>query len=87
MQPFSLTSNWLIPVDVVAGPRAPVETVVVVNRQRTATRQKFYVNKLGYSSTVADGEEIQTIASITIGVDAGAPDPNMRFVSNKTPEQ
>ncbi|ETI81009.1 hypothetical protein Q457_02195 [Escherichia coli ATCC BAA-2196] len=58
----------LIPVDVVNFV-TPVKTVGVNRRREQATRQKFYVNKLGYGST-SGGRKIQAIASVLIRVDA-----------------
>ena len=46
-----------------------MKTVGVNRRREQATRQKFYVNKLGYGST-SGGRKIQAIASVLIRVDA-----------------
>ena len=69
MQPvFQPHLQLLIPVDVVNFV-TPVKTVGVNRRREQATRQKFYVNKLGYGST-SGGGKIQAIASVLIRVDA-----------------
>ena len=64
----------LIPVDVVNFV-TPVKTAGVNRRREQATRQKFYVNKLGYGST-SGGRKIQAIASVLSRVDgvSGADD-------------
>ncbi|ANM82795.1 hypothetical protein BEC82_23560 [Escherichia coli] len=69
MQPvFQPHLQLLIPVDVVNFV-TPVKTVGVNRRREQATRQKFYVNKLGYGST-SGGRKIQAIESVLIRVDA-----------------
>ncbi|OKV44031.1 hypothetical protein AWP56_01620 [Escherichia coli] len=69
MQPvFQPHLQLLIPVDVVNFV-TPVKTVGVNRRREQATRQKFYVNKLGYGST-SGGRKIQAIASVLIRADA-----------------
>ena len=65
---FQLHLRLLIPADAVNFV-TPVKTVGVNRRREQATRQKFYVNKLGYGST-SGGRKIQAIASALIRVDA-----------------
>ncbi|AUZ16234.1 hypothetical protein BK367_15195 [Escherichia coli] len=64
----------LIPVDVVNFV-TPVKTAGVNRRRGQATRQKIFVNKLGYGST-SGGRKIQVIASALSRVDtvSGADD-------------